>query len=90
MEFTLSNLLGAVLVLAGLWLIVTGAPKVTVATANTSPGFWQVIVEIFKKYPRVAIGIVLVVLGGAFLNVDFGPVLGGDTGSASPTPSPTA
>jgi hypothetical protein len=86
-NFTLSNLLGAILVLVGLWLVVTGAPQVV--TPAGDGGLWPILKDIFTKYPRVAIGIVLIILGGVFLGVDFGPVLGGSSSTPTPTPSLT-
>ena len=56
---------GALLVLAGLYLVLTGAPQVTAQDA--SGGFWGLVGQIFSNYPRVAIGIVLIVLGSVLL-----------------------
>ena len=77
MEITLSDVLGGILVVVGLWLIITGAPRITIAGAA---GFWDIIKDIYRDHPRVGIGIILVILGGVFLGViKFGPVLGGGT-----------
>jgi hypothetical protein len=74
--FTLSNLIGAVIVLVGLYLVVTGAPAVTAAAGD---GFWDIIVKIFQGHPRAGIGLVLIIIGGVFMGVDFGPVIGGSS-----------
>ncbi len=82
MEITLSDVLGAILVLIGLWLIITGAPRVAVAEATT--GFWDIIKDIYRDHPRVGVGIILVILGGTFLGViNFGPLLVGGTSPTS-------
>jgi hypothetical protein len=76
-HFTLSNLLGAILVLIGLYLVVTGAPAVQAAAVGEDGGFFWLLWQIIRKYPRVGIGLVLIVLGGVFLGVDFGPLIAG-------------
>jgi hypothetical protein len=62
--------LGALLVLVGLYLVVTGSPAVQ--TTAAADGFWAIVGAIFKKFPRVAIGIVLIVIGAVFLGVGNG------------------
>lgn len=73
---SLSQILGSVLVIVGLYLVVTGAPGV----ASTKLAFWPILREIFKKYPRAAIGLLLIAIGGVFLGVKFGPEFWTDSG----------
>jgi hypothetical protein len=57
--------LGALLVLAGLYLVISGAPQVQ----SDSTSIWDIIKLVFGTYPRVAIGLVLIVLGAALEGV---------------------
>src|SRR3712207_2473784 len=75
MDFHLSDVLGAILVLVGLYLVLTGFPTAGIASAGQ--GIWPILREIFEKYPRIAIGIILILIGALFLGVDIGPLVGG-------------
>jgi hypothetical protein len=60
-------IVGVILVLVGLYLVATGAPAVT---RREGVGPLGIIGDIFKEYPRVAIGLLLVLIGGLLLGAD--------------------
>jgi len=61
-----SDVCGAILILAGLYLVVTGAPDVERGSAGTL----GLIGDIFKEYKRVGIGLVLIVIGAVLLGAE--------------------
>ena len=63
-------IVGVILILFGLYLVATGAPAVT---RREGVGPLGIIGDIFKEYPRVAIGLVLILIGGILIGGELDP-----------------